>query len=134
MFSDALFVTAIFAFLILFLEVASGPIDPEAGFATTGAEARWIEDVDAGVYDVQPDAAAIREAALVKALQNIRDLNTSGADEHGHKWANSDLIEQEIVAALALIDKPGGDTMKGGDQCGRETARRCRGRARVMRQ
>jgi hypothetical protein len=30
---------------------ASGPIDPEAGFATSGAEARWIADVDAGVYD-----------------------------------------------------------------------------------
>jgi hypothetical protein len=30
---------------------ASGPIDPEAGFATSGAEARWIAEVEAGVYD-----------------------------------------------------------------------------------
>jgi hypothetical protein len=38
---------------------ASGPIHPEAGFATTDAEARWIEDVDAGVYDdAQPEPVA----------------------------------------------------------------------------
>ncbi len=49
---------------------------------------------------VQPDATAIRETALIKALENIRELNLSGADEHGHRWANSDLIEQEIVFAL----------------------------------
>ena len=30
---------------------ASGPIDSDAGFATSGAEARWIADIDAGVYD-----------------------------------------------------------------------------------
>jgi hypothetical protein len=30
---------------------ATGPIDPEAGFATSGAEARWIADIGAGVYD-----------------------------------------------------------------------------------
>jgi hypothetical protein len=33
---------------------ASGPIDPEQGFATTGAEAQWIADTDAGVYDNAP--------------------------------------------------------------------------------
>ncbi|ULB10694.1 hypothetical protein ORIO_12350 [Cereibacter azotoformans] len=33
---------------------ASGPIDPDNGFATTGAEARWIADSDAGVYDTEP--------------------------------------------------------------------------------
>lgn len=40
------------------------------------------------------------EAAAVKALLNIRELNMAGADENGHRWANSDLVEQEIVFAL----------------------------------
>jgi hypothetical protein len=52
--------------------------------------------------DDLPDAAAIREAALIKALENIRELNMTGEDEHGQRWAHSDLIEQEIV--FALID------------------------------
>jgi Lar family restriction alleviation protein len=85
---------------------ATGPIDPEAGFATTGAEARWIEDVDAGVYDVQPDAAA-REAALREALiglladiQDYQRINNLGG-ENNH-WQ---------VIARALIDKPGKEVM-----------------------
>lgn len=40
---------------------------------------------------------------LEMALKNIRDLNLTAEDENGHKWANSDLIEQEIVFALAQI-------------------------------
>ena len=42
-----------------------------------------------------------RIKALEDALRNIRELNETGADENGHRWANSDLIEQEIVFALA---------------------------------
>lgn len=30
---------------------ASGPIDPENGFATAGAETRWIAATEAGIYD-----------------------------------------------------------------------------------
>ncbi len=45
---------------------ASGPIDSDAGFATSGAEARWIADIDAGVYDdAQPEpwpSSALKEA------------------------------------------------------------------------
>lgn len=37
------------------------------------------------------------------ALATIRELNMSGADANGPQWANSDLIEQEIVAALQPI-------------------------------
>lgn len=42
-----------------------------------------------------------REAALEAALNNIRELNMTGEDENGCKWAHSDLIEQEIVFALS---------------------------------
>ena len=44
-----------------------------------------------------------REAALEEALNNIRELNMTGEDENGLKWAHSDLIEQEIVFALAAL-------------------------------
>lgn len=43
----------------------------------------------------------IRATAMQRALQNIRELNMTQPDENGHRWSNSDLIEQEIVAALA---------------------------------
>lgn len=40
---------------------------------------------------------------LLNALVEIRELNMSGEDENGHRWANSDLIEQTIVFALPAI-------------------------------
>lgn len=42
-------------------------------------------------------------AVLTEALKEIRELNMSGADESGHRWANSDLIEQTIVFARMAI-------------------------------
>jgi hypothetical protein len=45
---------------------ASGPIDPEAGFATSGADARWIGDVDAGVYDDAPEEIGILQARVTE--------------------------------------------------------------------
>jgi hypothetical protein len=53
---------------------ASGPIDPEAGFATSGAEARWIGDVDAGVYDDDPEEIGILQARLEDQDRTIADL------------------------------------------------------------
>ncbi|KXF89772.1 hypothetical protein [Phaeobacter inhibens] len=38
--------------------------------------------------------------AMKQALENIRELNMTGTDDDGHRWSHSDLIEQEIVAAL----------------------------------
>jgi hypothetical protein len=43
----------------------------------------------------------LESATLMKrALEAIRELNMMQPDENGQRWANSDLIEQEIVAAL----------------------------------
>lgn len=47
------------------------------------------------------DAAEAEVKRLREALGNIRELNLTAEDENGHQWANSDLIEQEIVFALA---------------------------------
>jgi len=40
-------------------------------------------------------------ARLHKALDNIGELNLLPRDENGHKWWNSDLIGQEVMAARA---------------------------------
>ena len=40
---------------------------------------------------------------LRKVLESIRELNMSGRDENGHRWANSDLIEQEAHAGLVAL-------------------------------
>jgi hypothetical protein len=53
---------------------ASGPIDPEAGFATSGAEARWIADVDAGVYDDATEEIGILQARVEDQDRKIADL------------------------------------------------------------
>jgi len=43
-------------------------------------------------------------AKAVERLRNIRELNMTAEDENGHQWANSDLIEQEIVTVLAELE------------------------------
>ena len=40
-------------------------------------------------------------ARLHEALDNIGELNLLPRDENGHKWWNSDLIGQEVMAARA---------------------------------
>lgn len=50
-------------------------------------------------------ADALDKLAKAKErLRNIRELSMTAEDENGHEWANSDLIEQEIVAALAELE------------------------------
>jgi hypothetical protein len=52
-------------------------------------------------------AAEAKVARLDGALNNIRELNMTGADENGQRWAHSDLIEHEIFAALTEGDTNG---------------------------
>lgn len=61
-----------------------------AQYATSAAEAR-------------AERAEAQLKAAREALAAIRELNMSDVDANGHKWANSDLIEQELVAALQPI-------------------------------
>lgn len=49
-------------------------------------------------------SAEAKLAKAVERLRNIRELNMTAEDENGHRWANSDLIEQEIVAVLAELE------------------------------
>lgn len=52
------------------------------------------------IIQLRKDAAA-RTRELEAALRRIDDLNKTRPDENGHTWAASDLINQEIVAALS---------------------------------
>lgn len=49
------------------------------------------------------DPAQIRADALRDVFDQIRALNLSGRDENGHRWANSDLIDQCVVSGLGLL-------------------------------
>jgi len=63
--------------------------------------------IEAAEKQVALGRAEATEAKLAKAverLRNIRELNMTAENENGHEWANSDLIEQEIVAALAELE------------------------------
>lgn len=42
-------------------------------------------------------------------LEEIQELNTTGADENGNRWSHSDLIDQVIIPLLP------GKAMEGGD-------------------
>lgn len=50
------------------------------------------------------EAALVNSEAVLKeavdTINNLRELNTTAEDENGHRWANSDMAEQEIVAFL----------------------------------
>ena len=79
------------------------------------------EMLDLIIHDLPPDserlynlitalstALAAAEAALATArtaLINVAELNLTAEDENGHRWDNSDLIAQEIHAALSAITK-----------------------------
>ena len=48
-------------------------------------------------------------AAVERAFDEIRELNMSGRDENGHRWANSDLIDQTVTEGLVALRALKGD-------------------------
>ncbi|GLK65657.1 Lar family restriction alleviation protein [Paracoccus kondratievae] len=42
-------------------------------------------------------------AAVGRAFNEIRELNMSDRDENGHRWANSDLIDQTVTEGLVAL-------------------------------
>ena len=66
----------------------------------------WCKD-----YQAKLETAEAEVKRLTQALSEIRELNMSAEDENGHRWANSDLIEQTIVFAMAGARK----AMEGGE-------------------
>ena len=52
-------------------------------------------------------------AAVERAFDEIRELNMSGRDENGHRWANSDLIDQTVTEGLVALRALKGDDANG---------------------
>lgn len=75
----------------------------------TPLKGAWVVSWGGPMPNPMPIAPELDVAQAVRgALLNIRELNMSGEDENGQRWANSDLIEQEIVAAICAL-LPEGD-------------------------
>ena len=99
--------------------------DASEGFATRGAEARWIADVDAGVYDedmphpARPSQAGDeRVARLVEAAREAEfDLSEwlecrGELIKAGFNMDGTEGLRDRLRAALAAMDTPKG----GGDE------------------
>ena len=52
---------------------------------------------------VDPPQPSETVAAVERAFDKIRELNMSGRDENGHRWANSDLIDQTVTEGLFAL-------------------------------
>ena len=50
---------------------------------------------------------------LRKVLESIRELNMSGRNENGHRWANSNLIDQTVTEGLVALRALKGDDANG---------------------
>ena len=57
----------------------------------------------------QPPQLSEMIAAVERAFDEIRELNMSGRDENGHRWANSDLIDQTVTEGLVALRALKGD-------------------------
>ena len=68
-----------------------------------------MSEVDAGnrIVDQRAEAAQSALSEALEVVNTVRDLNMSGEDENGHRWANSDLIEQECHALLSKYGREG---------------------------
>ena len=56
-----------------------------------------------GCYECTPPQPSEMIAAVERAFDEIRELNMSGRDENGHRWANSDLIDQTVTEGLVAL-------------------------------
>ena len=80
-----------------------------------GSYPNWIDRARQAVGDFEGDAGhppqpSVSVAEVERAFDEIRELNMSGRDENGHRWANSDLIDQTVTTGLIALR-----ALKGGD-------------------
>lgn len=84
--------------------------DPKTGHfnfpSDVAAIVRRLEATEAQVKRLTEDNEA-RIKALKERLNEIRELNMTAEDENGHRWANSDLIDQTIMLALSTLNSEG---------------------------
>ena len=97
----------------------AGRVSAAGSCATEGCEnpAAWLFEAGnviskycATCYDkiATPPAAPVKGAVTVeaakRAFDEIRELNMSGRDENGDRWANYDLIDQTVTEGLAALN------------------------------
>ena len=75
---------------------------PEKEFTSEGFGPKrvWVPDFVLSAHPPQPSASVV---AVERAFDKIRELNMSGRDENGHRWANSDLIDQTVTEGLVAL-------------------------------
>lgn len=75
---------------------------PEKEFTSEGFGPKrvWVPDFVLSAHPPQPSETV---AAVERAFDKIRELNMSGRDENGHRWANSDLIDQTVREGLVAL-------------------------------
>lgn len=61
-------------------------------------------ELEAGQY-IRADIAE----ELARALGRVKALNMTESDDNGQQWASSDLIDQEVMFALARYNATKGD-------------------------
>ena len=67
----------------------------------------WKSGFNAGFGEAKltahPPQPSEMIAAVERAFDEIRELNMSGRDENGRRWANSDLIDQTVTEGLVAL-------------------------------
>lgn len=96
---------------------AATPTAQEAVPTEDELDEAWKSGFNAGFGEAKlttnPPRPSEMVAEVERAFDEIRELNMSGRDENGHRWANSDLIDQTVTTGLIALR-----ALKGGDANG----------------
>lgn len=63
----------------------------------------WTDRQTKIAEQARPPQPSEMIAAVERAFDEIRELNMSSRDENGHRWANSDLIDQTVTEGLVAL-------------------------------
>ena len=66
-------------------------------------DGQWVSREKLPVSDPAVSAPDAAQTEAARAFTKIRELNMTGADENGHRWANSDLIDQTVTQGLISL-------------------------------
>ena len=75
----------------------------------TSGQVRVVAQAALASRAAHPPQLSEMIAAVERAFDEIRELNMSGRDENGHRWANSDLIDQTVTEGLVALRALKGD-------------------------
>lgn len=86
---------------------AATPTAQEAVPTEDELDEAWKSGFNAGFGEARltahPPQPSVSVAEVERAFEEIRELNMTGRDENGHRWANSDLIDQTVTTGLIAL-------------------------------